>query len=111
MFAQRKLQLTKIEVWILPCFFTKNGQKNARKFRENLNKVLIVGDDVGWHFQSPGTTSRYGNLTKNTQKKWEKTSEKNTNGLENVMYWFQYSFKVLCIYPKMEISPGLTKIT
>ena len=42
--------------------------KIVRKFRENLNMVLIVGDDVGWHFQSPGTTSRYGNLTKNTQK-------------------------------------------
>ena len=26
--------------------------------------VLIVGDDVGWYFQIPGMTSRYGNLTK-----------------------------------------------
>ena len=59
--------------------------------------VLIVGDDVGWHCQSPWTTSRYGNLTKNTQK-IRKTSEKNTNGVENVMHWFQYSFKALCIY-------------
>ena len=59
--------------------------------------VLIVGDDVGWHCQSPGTTSRYGNPTKNTQK-IRKTSEKNTNGVENVMNWFQYSFKALSIY-------------
>ena len=81
MFAQRNLQLTRIELWI-----TKNSQKNGRKFRENWNKVLIVSDDVGWNFQSPGMTSKYGNLTKNTQIKSEKTSEKNTNGLENVSY-------------------------
>ena len=81
MFAQRNLQLTRIELWI-----TKNSQKNGRKFRENWNKVLIVTDDVGWNFQSPGMTSKYGNLTKNTQIKSEKTSEKNTNGLENISY-------------------------
>ena len=71
MFAQRNLQLTRIELWI-----TKNSQKNGRKFRENWNKVLIVSDDVGWNFQSPGMTSKYGNLTKNTQIKSDKTSKK-----------------------------------
>ena len=68
MFAQRNLQLTRIELWIPACFFTKNSQKNGRKFRENWNMVLSVGDDVEWHFQSPGMPSRYGNLAKNTQK-------------------------------------------
>ena len=97
MFAQRNLQLTRIELWIPSCFFTKNSQKNGRKFRENLNMVLIVGDDVEWHFHSPGMTSRYGNLAKNTQK----INKKNTNAVENVMYWYPW----LLLFKSIHQSP------
>ena len=105
MFAQRNLQLTRIELWI-----TKNSQKNGRKFRENWNKVLIVSDDVGWNFQSPGMTSKYGNLTKNTQKNQKKHQKKIKIVLRMSCTGFSiHSRSSACIYPKREISLGLTK--
>ena len=49
----------------------KNGNKIAKK----LGGSATVGDYFGEHFQSPGCISKYGNLSKNSQKIAEKSQK------------------------------------
>ena len=67
--------------------------------------VLIVGDDVQERLQGPGSISKYGNLSKNNQILTKK-SEKNIKWYGMSGTAFRVHFRV---YPKKEISSGLTK--
>ena len=109
MFAQRKLQLTRIEFWIHACFFTKNSQKMA----ENLEKiwiwcsllVMMLGDIVRVQGQL---------LDMVIQLKIPKKSEKHQKKIQMVlrMSWTGFSIHSrpsAYIYPNREISLGLTK--
>ena len=67
--------------------------------------VLIVSDDVQEHLQGPGSISKYGNLLKNSQILTKK-SEKDIKWYGMSGTAFRVHFRV---YPKKEISSGLTK--
>ena len=56
--------------------YPKIATKYPKKIRKNWGMVLIVGDDVEEHLQGPGSISKYGNLSKNSQILTKK-SEKN----------------------------------
>ena len=44
------------------------NQKLAIKHQKNWEVLLTVGNDLEEQFQSPGCSSKYGNLSKNCQK-------------------------------------------
>ena len=80
----------------------------ATKYPKNQKKwgmVLIVGDDVEECLQGPGSISKYGNLSKHSQILTKK-SEKHIKWYGMSGTAFRVHFRV---YPKKEISSGLTK--